>query len=156
MKLRFPILEPGITRCPGRDRQNRHFSRPGLSRRFRLVGEPGPCRAPSWSIIAKIDRDEIERPVRRSALAVSSWSPLFLILARGPADPFLWQEAKPPVSRLRQLEAEGQRRALEQHFDYLTRYANDIILLSDEYGNIIEANERAMVSYGYGREELLK
>jgi len=55
----------------------------------------------------------------------------------------------------KQLEIEQERKVLLERFEYLTRYANDIILLIDENGEIIEANERAAVAYGYPREELV-
>jgi PAS domain S-box-containing protein len=41
-------------------------------------------------------------------------------------------------------------------FEYLTRYTNDIILLTDQYGQIVEANKRAVITYGFLREELLQ
>lgn len=107
-----------------------------------------------WFIVAKVDREEIERPIRRSALAIFLVA-FSLILAAALMILFLWQRQNTRF-RLRQLEAENQKQALVQHFDYLTRYANDIIMLTDEQWNILEANERAMVTYGYGREALLK
>ncbi|SMP45157.1 PAS domain S-box-containing protein [Desulfonatronum zhilinae] len=56
----------------------------------------------------------------------------------------------------RQLEHEQERKALLERFEYLTRHANDIILLINENGEIVEANERAEIAYGYSREELLR
>src|ERR1017187_5939289 len=53
-------------------------------------------------------------------------------------------------------EAEQERRALEGHFDYLSHYTNDISLLTNTDGRIIEANARAATSYGYTREDLLQ
>ena len=47
--------------------------------------------------------------------------------------------AKIPMARLLSKEYAQERRALIVHFDYLTRYANDIIFLSDESGRILEA-----------------
>jgi len=43
-----------------------------------------------------------------------------------------------------------------QRLEYLTKYANDIILLLDKDKNIIEANERAEATYGYQIPQLLK
>lgn len=54
------------------------------------------------------------------------------------------------------LESESQKQALKRHFEYLNRFANDIILLTDQKWNILEANERAVHAYGYGRQALLK
>ncbi len=60
------------------------------------------------------------------------------------------------VSYRERYEAEQKRRALLGHYDYLTRYANDAILLLDQDGAIVEANERATESFGYSKEELLQ
>jgi len=49
-----------------------------------------------------------------------------------------------------------RRRTPEQRYDYLSKYANDIILLVHPEGNILDANERAMAAYGYTLEELLQ
>ncbi len=63
----------------------------------------------------------------------------------------------------RQLEARAQtqryarrmrRLALEQHYDCFARYANDVVILLDGNGTILEANERARDLYGYERDEL--
>jgi PAS domain S-box-containing protein len=109
-----------------------------------------PVPDSNWFIVAKIDEKEITDPLRRSAQAIFLVA-LALVLASVLLILFLWLRQATRF-RLRQLEAEIQKRALVHHFDYLTRYANDIILLSDEKGNILEANERAMVTYGLGRE----
>lgn len=49
-----------------------------------------------------------------------------------------------------------ERHALVQHYDYLTKYANDLIILCDESGRVVEANDRVFIDSGYSREELLK
>jgi PAS domain S-box-containing protein len=52
--------------------------------------------------------------------------------------------------------AELERKMLMKHFQYLSKYANDIIMLANESGQIVEANERAERAYGYTRDELLR
>lgn len=44
----------------------------------------------------------------------------------------------------------GMRAASE-----LAQHANDIVLISDGNGNILDANDRAVAAYGYSREELI-
>ncbi len=112
-----------------------------------------PVPGTDWFMVAKVDEEEILAPLRRSALAILLIA-LSLILAGAGLVLFLGQR-QDTRSRLRQLEAEHQRQALVKHFDYLSRYANDLILLSDGEHNIVEANERAVQAYGYSREELL-
>ena len=107
-----------------------------------------------WFIVAKIDEEEITSPLRRSAWIIFSVT-LALIIATALVVLMLWRDQATRF-RQQQLEAENQRLALSQHYDYLTRYANDIILLTDDKWNILEANERAMVTYGFNRDALLK
>ncbi|HLF98087.1 MAG TPA: EAL domain-containing protein [Methylococcaceae bacterium] len=54
-------------------------------------------------------------------------------------------------SRAALLKAESERQALIRHFDYLSKYANDTILLMDDSGRIVEANDAAAAAYGHGR-----
>jgi len=50
-------------------------------------------------------------------------------------------------------ERVSELRASER--DFLTRYANDVVILADDQGRILEVNDRASSVYGYTREELL-
>jgi two-component system cell cycle sensor histidine kinase/response regulator CckA len=106
-----------------------------------------------WFLVAKVDIEEMNRPLRRQsillALIVAS---LIAAIAAGVA--WLWRRQRLRFYQQR-YEAELERRALLGHYDYLSRYANDSILLTDELGQIIEANDRATITYGYAREELL-
>ena len=68
---------------------------------------------------------------------------------------FLWSRQAAQAHK-QQLEAELERRAILGHFDFLSRFANDVIFLFDKTGRIIDANQRAVDSYGYDREELLR
>lgn len=106
-----------------------------------------------WRMVSKIDEDEILAPTRTAAAFSAALSLLFIATA-GIVVTFWWQRQLARQT-LREANQERERLALAQHFDYLARYANDIILLMDGHGNIIEANERAQETYGYTREELL-
>jgi len=79
---------------------------------------------------------------------------LLSTLAAGPAVGLVWYRQRSRLQLVRR-ESEVARHALIEHFSYLSRYANDIILLEDESRRIVEANERAEQSYGYDRGELL-
>ncbi len=112
-----------------------------------------PITGTDWFIVAKVDRDEVEHPIRRYTQMVFLLA-LSLVLAAALMVLYLSQRQSARF-RQRQLEAENKRQALVQHFDYLSRYANDIILLSDEKANILEFNDRALETYGYDHEMLL-
>lgn len=55
----------------------------------------------------------------------------------------------------RQYELEHERNTLLRRFEDLTRHANDMILLVNDHGGIVDANERAVLAYGFSREQLL-
>jgi PAS domain S-box-containing protein len=46
--------------------------------------------------------------------------------------------------------------SLINHLNNLTKYANDIILLMNEDGQIIDANDRALETYDYSKKEMLE
>ena len=52
--------------------------------------------------------------------------------------------------------AELERRSLAGRYAHLSRLVNDIVLLLDEDGKIIEANDRAVATYGYALPGLLQ
>ena len=108
----------------------------------------------SWHVVAKQDRDEAYAPIRRRAaqLAVTA---LALWLAVGMALLLAWRH-RDARERARRYMEEVEHQALRGHYDLLSRYANDVILLMDEGGRIVEANERASAVYGYSRDELLR
>jgi PAS domain S-box-containing protein len=106
-----------------------------------------------WVLVAKVDAEEIYALMNQQDL----WLALIgcsLVLAIGAAAGFVLRDLR---SRFYQqkYEADRDRRALLGHYDYLSRFANDIILLMDETGQIVEANDRAVAAYGYPREELI-
>jgi PAS domain S-box-containing protein len=107
-----------------------------------------------WFLLAKVDRQEIFAP-----LVANAWMTAFLLVllvaSSGLGLAFIWRNQQ-AAFYLRQLEAERDKLALAQRYEYVTQYANDIILLADEDLRIFEANARAVESYGYGREELLR
>ncbi len=101
----------------------------------------------NWLIYAKVDKNEIFEPIRIQAV----WIFLFtigLILSTGVIVFVIW--------RLQISNSKREKLLLVKHFDYLMKYANDIIILSDLKGNIIEVNDKAVTTYGYTRSEILK
>jgi PAS domain S-box-containing protein len=107
-----------------------------------------------WYLIAKIDADEVYAPLRDQARLVLAFISI-LLFAAGMALAFIWNRQQTRFE-LKENEAKLERLALTQHFDYLTKFANDIILLLDGEHRILEANDRALEAYGYSRGELLR
>lgn len=106
-----------------------------------------------WYLVAKIDRDEIDDVLREQAWFDGAVGVL-LILATTALIGFWWRHQRVQFFRS-QFQAEQERRALMQHFEYLVRFANDIIVLADKELKILEINDRGVEAYGYSREELV-
>ena len=106
-----------------------------------------------WFMVAKVDRAEVYRPLQRQVLVVIGL--LLGVVALAALGINLIQRQNELASSRRELAAMRERQALTQHFDYLTKYANDIIILADGELKIIEVNDRACTAYGYSRDELL-
>jgi len=152
LRLRIPADEP--TRLAAQAARGAT----GFIRGTDYRGEPGigyALKIPDtdWIIVAKIDSDEVYAPVRQIAFAVMVTT--LVLLSISSLVLFFWWRNRNAQYRAAQLQSELRRQLLTQQFDYLTRYANDIILLLDEGGNIVEVNERAETAYGLSRRELL-
>lgn len=77
-----------------------------------------------------------------------------LIACAGVCVAYFWRQHQTRFYR-RLYEIERQRYSLVQRYKYLTRFANDIILVADKDLKIVEANNQAVNSFGYQRRELL-
>ncbi len=106
-----------------------------------------------WYMIAKTDRREAEA-IAYTHVWFIGLIVIAMIFAAGGIIGSLWnRQQKSYFQNL--LEQERERQALSKHYEYLTKYANDIILLLDEDLNIREANDKAVSVYGYPREKML-
>ena len=105
-----------------------------------------------WYLTAKIDIDEVNAPLRRWLYLIPILT-IAMMAAAGLGVAFIWRNRDVQLYR-QQYESELERRALSLRYEYLTKYANDIILIMDKDGKIIEANDSAVDSYGYSRDEL--
>ena len=107
----------------------------------------------NWLMVTKVDKDEIFESINQQGLFRFSFLFILVILV-GVSGLIIRREKEKYLHK--QYLAELEKLALQKHFEYISKYANDIILLSDEEGNIIEANDAAVNTYGYFKEELLK
>ncbi|MEK6572171.1 MAG: PAS domain S-box protein, partial [Bacteroidota bacterium] len=107
-----------------------------------------------WFLVAKVDIEEVYGPIRESAWFVGIFVSV-LIVAAGVSVGAFWRGERAQFYR-KQYEGELERQALAKHYEYLVKYANDIILLMDDEGKIVEANDRAVAAYGYTHDELLQ
>jgi PAS domain S-box-containing protein len=108
-----------------------------------------------WFIVAKIDKKEVFAALEKNAALIGIIVSV-LILASGLAVLLIWRSQQSESYR-KEYEAESERKVYAQRYEHLTEHANDIILLSEKDGRIIDANERAFQTYGYDhKEEMLQ
>jgi PAS domain S-box-containing protein len=108
----------------------------------------------NWYLISKIDRSEILASVNSKFLVV--FIALILLISAFWVMLFLYWKNQRIKFFKKQYEAELDKLALNVHYEYLTKYANDIIIMMDSQYNIKDVNEKALITYGYTREEILK
>lgn len=114
-----------------------------------VVGVLSKVPGTSWIMISKMDQAELYAPINHLAV----WTALLILALIGTAGGitvFLLRKDR------KYYESELGRQALKQHLDYLYKYSNDIILLLDSAGNVVDFNDRALEAYGYSTEELFK
>jgi PAS domain S-box-containing protein len=111
-----------------------------------------PVPDTSWFLIAKMDSDEVGEPIRRRSILLGVTA-VSLILTAGALVLFLWRREQLMQYRER-YESEIAHRTLVEQYNYLSRFANDVIFLFDGSGTIVTANDRAADVYGYRLEQL--
>ena len=121
-------------------------------RGVRVLAAVRPVPDTPWFLIAKMDVEEVDAPIRQRMipLLAARLSLILLVLA---VIAILWRRQQGAYHRARH-DAEMERQALVGHYESLSRYANDIVLMIDHTGRILEANDRASSAYGYTHEEL--
>ncbi len=106
-----------------------------------------------WYMIAKIDHNEVFSVLNDQMTMIIIIIILFILTAGLLLGILEWNEN---VRFYREkYEAELDHLALRKHFDYILKYANDIIFLTDRNMVIIEANDRATEAYQRDRNELI-
>ena len=152
LNLRFPLNSPHLVEAAisrGKKDIVEGFDYRGVP----VLAALGHIPDSPWFLVAKIDAKEVYAPLKKRSQEMGV---LFfaLITSAGLILAYFWSNQQSRFYR-RQYEVERARRALAQRYEYLTRQANDIILVTDQSLRIVEANDRALASYGYDREELL-
>lgn len=106
----------------------------------------------NWSLLVKMDAREVYAPIRERGLGLGLLLSALLVTT-GLGLNLLWKRRDIELLR-HQVRTEHERLTLAQRLTHLMRHANDIILLTDAQWRILDANERALETYGYTLEEL--
>jgi PAS domain S-box-containing protein/putative nucleotidyltransferase with HDIG domain len=99
-----------------------------------------------WYLVAKVDTEEVLATMRRELVTSMLLILGFTLLAAVGAT-MIWRQ-QAGLAALRQRTLQAERDALDGHLRMLSQHANDIILLLDSTGRILNANERAFEAYG--------
>lgn len=154
LSLRIPLTRstlPAVMAVHGKTSSVDGFDYRGVP----VVAEMRKVPGTEWFLVSKVDKEELLAPITRLKQWALSLGLVFTLL--GGLLLSAWLKANQTRQKLlkEQHAAAVEREMLLTHFEYLNKYANDIILVVDETGRILEANERAVETYGYTREELL-
>ena len=105
-----------------------------------------------WVLMVKVDREEYLKPMRRLVWTYSGLGVAFL----GFAAAFLagWYDREKARERAERGRLEAERLSLGRQLGLLSNYSNDIVLLLDASGQVLEANDRAVAGYQYSLEDL--
>ena len=122
-------------------------------RNFEVVAAVRRIPDSPWALVAKVDAGEIYSLLDQRTLAIRLVVGLLLSACFATVG-IAWHLQKTRFYR-REHQADLARQALAGRYAHLSRYVNDIVLLLDEDGRILEANDRAASAYGYSSEELL-
>ena len=105
-----------------------------------------------WYMIAKTDREEVFSVLKSQMKLVITLLVLFIVTIGLFLGFLLWNQRV--IFYRERYEDELNRLALFKHFDYILKFANDIILLLDKDLRIVEANDRALEVYMFSRDEM--
>lgn len=112
-----------------------------------------PVEATPWYVVASLQQEAILGQLRKLLLLIAGMSALGFVAAGALVLPW-WRSVRASANAL-VASAELRAEEMAARLGWATRYANDVILLLDEHGRILDANDRAEQVYGYSRDELL-
>jgi len=117
-----------------------------------VIGAARLIPGTSWLIVSKIDKEEIYAPIRRTGWIVGIATLLFV--AGAGVTTAIWWRNQRNVLLARVYQTRLMHESTKRRLENVSKYANDIILLTDEHLRIVEANNRALEAYGYSWAEL--
>lgn len=106
-----------------------------------------------WVLITRVNQEEADAPLKRLGL-IAMFAFAVLTLFTGLIF-FIWWRGQISQQRAQLLGKDIERGILEQRYDTLSHYSSDSILLLDDDGVVLEANQRVEDMYGYRSAELL-
>ncbi len=152
LTLRLPMSTPGLMPA---NALARGIDGPVEGKNLRgapSLGYASPVPGTNWLLITQVERAEAFAAVSEEGLRILA--SLVLILSLVGIFARSWWLQGQQLTTARQLVSERQARAASERFAQVMRHANDAILLYDDAMHILEANERALASYGRTLDEM--
>jgi PAS domain S-box-containing protein len=119
-----------------------------------IFGTTNSIRNSSWFLTSRVDSSEVYATLRRDAWLVAGLL-LGLLGTTGTATSWLWRQRQRNLVHER-LAAELEQKRATARLDLVMRHAHDIIFVTDEKMRFLDANQKALDTYGWSKEELLQ
>ncbi len=152
LSFRLPLASPGLVSAKAARGQQglligHDYSNRAVLAMARKVPDTG------WMLVAQVNRKILDERLRSETVNSMFSSGLLIVLCS--LATLLWWKRREAAFFQAQYAAERDRLALVRHFEYLSKHANDIILLADAEHRIVEVNDSATTAYDRSRDELL-
>ncbi len=105
-----------------------------------------------WALVVKVDAQEAAAPLRGRAVWIAI-AALAFVAASGAGSTLWWRQQRARFDRQR-IRTEVERAALLEKMEWLTRYGNDMVFLTDGE-RIVETNDQAALALGFAPGELV-
>ncbi len=116
-----------------------------------VIAYVGSIHNTPWFLLAKVDQEEAYTPIRVRAVYLT-FITILLLLIEGIILWIFWIRINSRHKKDIE-QALSEKKAIQNHFEYLIKYANDVILLTDLSRTIVEANNKAEEIYGYAHHD---
>ena len=120
----------------------------------RVLGVIKPIEGTGWILITKVYKEEVYEEInyftRVFAIIIT------ILLLSITALILLYISRIKLYHKLEEAELQAEKDTLEYYYGIFKESTNDIMILSDTKGNILEINNNALKAYGYSRSEILK
>ena len=118
-----------------------------------IIGVGRPIPNSQWLFSSRLDSSEVYAPLRRTAVGIAAIVAALLATV-GFTTSWLWRQRQKDLLHDR-IAAELEQKRLASRLGLVMKHANDIIFVTDEKMRFVDANQRAVDTYGWTKEELL-
>jgi hypothetical protein len=109
-------------------------AQPGVLSGVTVMAAARPVPESDWFVVASLDIDEAYAPMRQTLIRLLQIGGVLVVMC-GIGIALIWRYQRSTFERQR-TESERERQALVGHYEFLTRFGNDAILLVDDEGLI--------------------